>query len=87
MRLLVLGGTRFVGHAVVSAALGRGWEVATFNRGLSGPTWQASAFSEAIVRGPLIWPRWLPPTNGTLSSTPPVTFPARSWRPANAWNR
>ena len=37
MRLLVLGGTRFVGHAVVSAALGLGGEVTTFNRGLSGP--------------------------------------------------
>lgn len=36
MRLLVLGGTRFVGYAVVTAALGRGWEVTTFNRGLSG---------------------------------------------------
>jgi nucleoside-diphosphate-sugar epimerase len=36
MRLLVLGGTQFVGHAVVSAALGLGWEVTTFNRGLSG---------------------------------------------------
>jgi 2'-hydroxyisoflavone reductase len=37
MRLLVLGGTRFVGWAVVADALGRGWEVATFHRGLSGP--------------------------------------------------
>jgi 2'-hydroxyisoflavone reductase len=36
VRLLVLGGTRFVGHAVVGAALGRGWEVTTFNRGVSG---------------------------------------------------
>jgi 2'-hydroxyisoflavone reductase len=36
VRLLVLGGTRFVGHAVVTAALRRGWEVTTFNRGLSG---------------------------------------------------
>ena len=35
MRLLVLGGTRFVGHAVVAAALRQGWEVTTFNRGLS----------------------------------------------------
>ncbi len=35
MRLLVLGGTRFIGRAVVSAALGGGWEVTTFNRGLS----------------------------------------------------
>jgi 2'-hydroxyisoflavone reductase len=37
MRLLVLGGTRFVGWAVVADAVGRGWEVTTFNRGLSGP--------------------------------------------------
>ena len=35
MRLLVLGGTRFIGHAIVTAAVGRGWEVTTFNRGLS----------------------------------------------------
>jgi 2'-hydroxyisoflavone reductase len=35
MRLLVLGGTRFIGRAVVSAALGGGWEVTTFNRGSS----------------------------------------------------
>ena len=33
MRLLVLGGTSFVGGAVVDAALKRGWEVTTFNRG------------------------------------------------------
>jgi 2'-hydroxyisoflavone reductase len=36
MRLLVLGGTRFVGWAVVAGAVGRGWEVTTFNRGMSG---------------------------------------------------
>lgn len=36
MRLLVLGGTRFVGRAIVRAALGRGWEVTAFNRGVSG---------------------------------------------------
>ncbi|MGH2883654.1 MAG: NAD-dependent epimerase/dehydratase family protein [Solirubrobacteraceae bacterium] len=33
--LLVLGGSGFVGRAVVSEALGRGWHVATFNRGRS----------------------------------------------------
>ncbi|MET7684485.1 NAD-dependent epimerase/dehydratase family protein [Streptomyces sp. NPDC005423] len=33
MRLLVLGGTEFVGRAVVTAALGRGWEVTVLNRG------------------------------------------------------
>lgn len=37
MRLLVLGGTWFVGRAVVSAALDKGWQVDTFNRGESGP--------------------------------------------------
>jgi nucleoside-diphosphate-sugar epimerase len=33
MRLLVLGGTAFVGRAMVEDAVARGWEVATFNRG------------------------------------------------------
>ncbi|MFB7335821.1 SDR family oxidoreductase [Streptomyces adustus] len=33
MRLLVLGGSEFVGRAVAEAALGRGWEVTVFNRG------------------------------------------------------
>ncbi|AXK32837.1 NAD-dependent epimerase/dehydratase family protein [Streptomyces armeniacus] len=33
MRLLVLGGTEFVGRAVVEEALARQWEVTVFNRG------------------------------------------------------
>ncbi|MFC9791202.1 NAD-dependent epimerase/dehydratase family protein [Streptomyces sp. NPDC057695] len=33
MRLLMLGGTEFVGRAVVEAALDRGWEVTVFHRG------------------------------------------------------
>ena len=33
MRLLVLGGTAFVGRALVEEGLRRGWEVTTFNRG------------------------------------------------------
>ncbi len=37
MRLLVLGGTEFVGRAVVEAALGRGWEVTVLNRGRHEP--------------------------------------------------
>lgn len=36
-RLLVLGGTRFLGPAVVHDALARGWEVTLFNRGKSDP--------------------------------------------------
>jgi len=33
MRLLMLGGTEFVGRAVTDAALARGWEVTVFHRG------------------------------------------------------
>ncbi len=47
MRLLVLGGTWFVGHAIVTAAIDAGWDVTTFNRGTSDP------FLEAVrpIRG------------------------------------
>ncbi|MFI5682457.1 SDR family oxidoreductase [Streptomyces sp. NPDC051636] len=37
MRLLLLGGTEFVGRAVAEAALGRGWEVTVFHRGRHEP--------------------------------------------------
>jgi 2'-hydroxyisoflavone reductase len=37
VRLLVLGGTRFVGRALVEAALARGHEVTLFNRGVTNP--------------------------------------------------
>lgn len=37
MRLLVLGGTRFLGRGVVDAALEAGDQVTTFTRGVSGP--------------------------------------------------
>jgi 2'-hydroxyisoflavone reductase len=37
MRLLILGGTRFVGRAVVDAALAAGHSVTLFNRGLTNP--------------------------------------------------
>lgn len=36
MRILVLGGSWFLGRAVAQAALERGWEVTVFNRGRSG---------------------------------------------------
>ena len=36
MRLLVLGGTHFLGRHVATAALARGHDVATFTRGVSG---------------------------------------------------
>ncbi|PZG94520.1 reductase [Streptomyces sp. NTH33] len=37
MRLLMLGGTEFVGRAVAEAALRRGWEVTVFHRGRHEP--------------------------------------------------
>ncbi|MDH6115177.1 nucleoside-diphosphate-sugar epimerase [Kitasatospora sp. MAP12-15] len=37
MRILVMGGTWFLGRAVVQDALEHGWDVSTFNRGRSGP--------------------------------------------------
>src|SRR5690348_9778369 len=36
MKLLVIGGSVFLGRAFVHEALSRGWEVTTFNRGQSG---------------------------------------------------
>jgi len=37
MRLLVLGGTKFLGRAIVQAALDRGHQVTLFNRGETNP--------------------------------------------------
>ncbi|MFE1781191.1 NAD-dependent epimerase/dehydratase family protein [Streptomyces sp. NPDC059506] len=37
MRLLILGGTEFVGRAVTDEALGRGWDVTVFHRGRHAP--------------------------------------------------
>jgi 2'-hydroxyisoflavone reductase len=37
MRLLVLGGTRFLGRAIVDSALARGHELTLFNRGQTNP--------------------------------------------------
>lgn len=37
MKILVLGGTRFVGRALVLAALGRGHDVTLLNRGVTAP--------------------------------------------------
>lgn len=37
MKVLIIGGTVFLGRALVDEALGRGHEVTLFNRGVSGP--------------------------------------------------
>ncbi|MFC6899522.1 NAD-dependent epimerase/dehydratase family protein [Nonomuraea dietziae] len=38
MRVLVIGGSAFLGRAFVTEALARGHEVTTFNRGRATPT-------------------------------------------------
>ena len=47
MRILVLGGGRFVGRAFVDAARGRGYELSLFNRGRTNPELHAGV--ERIV--------------------------------------
>ena len=37
MKLLIIGGTRFLGRHLVTAALGRGHEITLFNRGNHSP--------------------------------------------------
>ena len=55
MRLLLLGGTRFVGRAVVDDALARGWEVTAVHRGLSGapPAGATSLLADRSTPGAL----------------------------------
>ncbi|UKY51927.1 NAD-dependent epimerase/dehydratase family protein [Streptomyces inhibens] len=43
MKLLMLGGTEFVGRAVTEAALARGWQVTVFHRGNHAPPEGATA--------------------------------------------
>ncbi|MEV1044977.1 NAD-dependent epimerase/dehydratase family protein [Streptomyces sp. NPDC049916] len=45
MRLLMLGGTEFVGRAVTDAALTRGWQVTVFHRGHHAPPPGVSALT------------------------------------------
>lgn len=39
MKILIIGGTRFLGKALVEAALARGHQVSLFNRGQTNPGW------------------------------------------------
>lgn len=52
MKLLVLGGTAFLGRAVVDAAVAQGHEVTTFNRGRSGPDHAGAAAVRGDRRDP-----------------------------------
>ncbi|MBA4185866.1 MAG: epimerase, partial [Acidobacteria bacterium] len=37
MKLLIIGGTKFLGRYLVESALARGHEITLFNRGLTNP--------------------------------------------------
>ena len=39
MKILIIGGTRFLGKAIVEAAIARGHTITLFNRGQSNPDW------------------------------------------------
>lgn len=52
-RLLVLGGTHFVGRAVVEEALGRGWSVTTVNRSGQAPGGVEALVADRLRRGDL----------------------------------
>ena len=71
MRLLMLGGTEFVGRAVVEAALARGWDVTVFHRGTartSRPGCGPCTATAPRPTGSRPWPG--PRRSGTSSSTP-----------------
>jgi 2'-hydroxyisoflavone reductase len=53
MKLLVIGGSRFVGRHMVAAARARGDRVTLFNRGLSAPAPQGVEFRQGDRRGDL----------------------------------
>lgn len=64
MDILILGGTRFVGRALVDDARARGWSVTTLNRGITGEaaagveTLQADRTDPAAVAAAIAGRRW-----------------------------
>ncbi len=74
LRLLLLGGPKFLGRAVIDAALERGHEVTLFNRGTTGA--RALPGAGADRRRPRRRPRRrCAAASGTPSSTPPGYLP------------
>ena len=85
MRLLVLGGTRFLGRGVVDAALAAGDEVTTFTRGTSGeppPGVEALHGDRNRPDGLDVAAR---PASGTPWSTPPASCPRWSAAAPRCW--
>ena len=63
MKLLVLGGTRFVGRAIVAEAIGRGADVTVLSRGESGEpppgvTWVRADRTDPAALAPLAATEW-----------------------------
>ena len=65
MKLLVLGGTRFLGRHLVEAALARGDDVTIFTRGRSPVPWQSRVTALVGDRDPRIAPGLSPLEGGT----------------------
>ena len=74
MRLLVLGGTGFVGRLVVTEALARHAHVTVLNRGLRPPPSPGPPQRSATVAPPAAWTGF-PPAPTTWSSTPGPVHP------------
>ncbi|WP_381799275.1 SDR family oxidoreductase [Streptomyces niveus] len=66
MRLLILGGTEFVGRAVVEAALARDWQVTVFHRGRHEPPAGVD-----VLRGDRTAPDGLAALTGTTGGAAP----------------
>nr|BFE81602.1 NAD-dependent epimerase/dehydratase family protein [Planobispora longispora] len=69
MRTLVIGGSVFLGRAIVEEALRRGHEVTTFNRGVSGQDLPGVEAVRGNRESPRIWPGSPRAASGTPSST------------------
>lgn len=75
MKLLMLGGTEFVGRAITEEALARGWEVTVFHRGHHEPPPGTRALhGDRTAPGGLAA---LAEGSGTSSSTPGAEPPRR----------
>lgn len=61
MRILILGGSVFLGRAFVTEALTRGHQVTTFNRGTSGPDLPGVQVLRGDAATTRTWSSWSPP--------------------------
>ncbi len=80
MRLLMLGGTEFVGRAITEDALARGWDVTVFHRGRHDPpAGTRSLHGDRTPAGGSWRPRWK-----TVTSQPRARASSVMARPTNS---